>query len=82
MGVTVQLGRWLLVREVPDPSRKTQVWEVASHDWALLGMVKWYSRWRCYSFYPVRDTIYNAGCLRDIAAFCERETIARRKARR
>ena len=31
----------------------------------------WYASWRQYVFYPNPDTIFNKGCLRDIARFCE-----------
>ena len=48
--------------------RKTQVWRVhAIRNLALLGTIKWLGRWRQYTFYPEGDTIFNAGCLREIA---------------
>ncbi len=36
-----------------------------------LGIVKWFGPWRQYCFYPSDDTIFNAGCLKDIQDFIE-----------
>jgi hypothetical protein len=30
-----------------------------------------FPRWRCYVFEPAAGTVYSAGCMNDIAAFCE-----------
>jgi len=34
-----------------------------------LGLIQWYPQWRQYIFFPANDTIYSAGCLRDIDTF-------------
>jgi hypothetical protein len=34
-----------------------------------LGMVKWHGAWRCYSFFPESDTLYERKCLMEIAQF-------------
>jgi hypothetical protein len=50
--------------------RKTQVWNVrATRDYALLGTIKWFGRWRQYTFFPTEDTTFNPDCLRSIADF-------------
>lgn len=36
-----------------------------------LGEIRWYGPWRQYCFYPVHATIFNRGCLREIADRCE-----------
>lgn len=62
-------------RETPSASGKTSVWRVAARmDGAVLGEIKWFGRWRRYSFYPTGDAIFEQGCLRQIADFCERKT--------
>lgn len=67
--------------EETDPAPKTRRWTVWGRDnGALLGWVKWFGRWRCYTFWPAQDTTFNAGCLQDVAAFCLNET-ARHKYR-
>jgi hypothetical protein len=61
---------------------KTTVWDIVTKDGGVvLGSVKWFGRWRKYSFFPKPDTIYEATCLRDIVAFLDGEMIARRIAR-
>lgn len=49
---------------------KTSVWycrSEISND--LLGIVKWYSPWRQYCFYPEPNTIFNPSCHKDIDDF-------------
>lgn len=55
-----------------DPKRKTATWVVANGDY-ILGMVKWFAKWRKYAFYPRDDepTVYEQTCLREIAKFIE-----------
>jgi len=63
-------------------SGATSIWSVvAVADGALLGVVSWFGRWRCYAFSPRPDTVYERTCLRDIAAFCEQKTAEHRKAK-
>ncbi len=54
---------------------KTRIWAVLSKESGdALGLVQWFGRWRCYSFFPAKDTLFEQRCLRDIAAFCEEQT--------
>ena len=49
---------------------KTKVWQVLSaKNLTLLGTIKWFGRWRQYSFYPECRTIFNRDCLREITDF-------------
>lgn len=32
----------------------------------LLGTIKYFGRWRQYCFFPVKDTVFSAGCLVEI----------------
>ena len=52
-----------------NPKGTTCVWEVDSVDGVPLGHIQWKAHWRQYCFYPIEDTLYNAGCLNDIADF-------------
>jgi hypothetical protein len=64
------------------PKLKTRRWRVQSVIDALrknLGYVKWYGSWRCYVFFPFRDSFFEKQCLRDIAQFCEEQTELHRK---
>jgi hypothetical protein len=53
------------------PSGKTNVFEVQDRHLGTLGRVRWFGRWRQYVFYPERDCLFSAGCLRDLASFLE-----------
>jgi hypothetical protein len=35
----------------------------------VLGVVKWYSAWRQYCFFPTCPAVYNNSCLSDISDF-------------
>ncbi len=69
-------GRWITFWQLPKyPPRVTEIWEVRTTDGnQLLGEVRWFARWRRYSFFPQGGCVLEATCLRDIANFCERET--------
>lgn len=61
-------------------SGKTHIWEVSTtnntHD--SLGRIRYHGPWRCYAFYPFKETLYEKRCLRDIAQFLEEQTQALR----
>lgn len=66
---------WLSIGEgKPSASGKTLVWDVATTDGALLGVVKWHGPWRKYTFHPAYDTLFEEDCLREIAQFAEART--------
>ena len=35
----------------------------------ILGIIKWYSSWRQYCFFPESNTVFNKDCLSDIEDF-------------
>lgn len=37
----------------------------------MLGEIKWFGKWRCYSFFPVPERVFEKVCLREIATWCE-----------
>jgi hypothetical protein len=51
--------------------KKTRTWVCLTLNKNMLGIVKWYSPWRQYCYYPWDNTLYSAGCLRDIADFLD-----------
>jgi hypothetical protein len=61
-------------------SSKTKRWTVHSKmDTSWLGTVKWYSPWRKYCFFQNdQDCVFDPGCLREIADFMAKETVAHR----
>ena len=49
---------------------KTYSWLVrATQGGVVIGIIKWYSGWRTYAFFPKENTVYEDDCLIDIANF-------------
>ena len=48
---------------------KTSVWSCKTRDDTELGIVKWFSSWRQYCYFPICQAVYSAGCLDDISSF-------------
>lgn len=68
----------------PEPRKKTDSWDVLTihpNSETVLGVVRWYSPWRRYTFQPAADTIYDTKCLNKIANFCAEQTLKRKRAR-
>jgi len=60
----------LIERDVEKEKGKTCVWMVLSTGSnARLGEIKWFSRWRQYTFFPTPGTIFNTSCLQEIINF-------------
>jgi hypothetical protein len=55
------------------PSGLTKTWNVVSVT-THLGKVSWYAPWRKYCFTPEGNTVFDAMCLHEIAAFLVIET--------
>jgi hypothetical protein len=61
--------------EEPRPGRKTSVYEViAVRSGDVLGEIRWFGRWRQYTFWPTPGTTFNPSCLRAIASFAASQT--------
>jgi hypothetical protein len=58
----------------PSATGKTFTWIVEAKDGSAIGEVKWFGRWRKYSFYPASDCVFEQTCLREIAEFIEDRT--------
>jgi hypothetical protein len=62
---------------------KTSVWlckNIQSGD--VLGTVKYYPAWRQYCYFPQSCTVFNDGCLRDIADFLSQLDTDRKEKRK
>jgi len=69
--------KWIkIVEQNVLPDMKTKAWGVFTNDAIAdcLGMIRWYSKWRKYCFFPSDDTVFEQECLRDIASFIEEKT--------
>jgi hypothetical protein len=79
-----RMSKYLYFEESKLESRgkKTTVWYVRSVNHGdVLGRVRWFGRWRQYTFHPKELTTFNPGCMRDIADFCEEKTKEHRAAK-
>ena len=65
------VGKYLNAVDRPGtPGHKTKVWEIiGARGGMALGEVRWLGPWRQYVFSPGPDTLFNAGCLEDMAKF-------------
>lgn len=67
------------LNERASDSGKTSVWDVVTTDNDPIGEIRWFGRWRQYSFYAAPLTIFERSCLRTIADFCEDATRQHRR---
>lgn len=74
------MNAYLIFRPRPQQKgRKTDIVGVFSQSsGALLGTIRWFGRWRQYTFQPAPVTTFNPECLRVIAAKTEELTKAHR----
>lgn len=75
------MSKWIDFKEAPKPeTRKTNIYNVwTTGNGFLLGRVMWYSPWRCYSFFPEPNTVFEKTCLTDIHNFIKSLMDERRK---
>ena len=68
------------------PKPLTKTWDIVPihPPFDSLGSIRWHGPWRCYSYFPDRDRIIilEKKCLRDIADFCEQQTLEQRRIKR
>jgi len=77
------IGEFLYVVGYQAIGQKTKRWNVcSSKSDATLGTVKWFSRWRQYTFDPDLGTTFNSACLEDLVKFLTRVNDEHRAARR
>lgn len=75
-------SEYLLFFRLPKmPARKTYVWDVQSKSGSTLGQIAWFAPWRCFTFQPTPNTIFNVGCMNDLCTFIARVTIERKEER-
>ena len=58
--------------EIKEEKPKTKVWSCKNNKSRYeLGIVKWYSAWRRYCYFPTVQAVYSKGCLDDISTFID-----------
>lgn len=57
-----------LLKELP----KTSVYEIKNRLTGVpIATIRWHGPWRKYTLQPLSDTIWHAGCLREVAGFID-----------
>ena len=79
----VVLGKYMMAMPPSNSqSGKTKEWVIRNsrggefdfHGSIQLGEVRWLRRWRCYAFFPFLNTVFNAACMDELSAFCDKAT--------
>lgn len=60
---------------------KTDYYAVQTKSHEAIGVIKWYSRWRRYCFFPDEGTLYDSKCMKNIADFMQSIMDARKIAK-
>lgn len=74
---SVTKGAYIWFVKGENPGKKTNIYQVQSlvgQSFIVIGFIRWHGPWRKYCYFPQPETIYDKGCLRDIANFCDDET--------
>lgn len=65
--------------------KTTKIWTVSEGTncrGPALGQVRWFPRWRKYSFFPEAGKVFEETCMREIAYFFETATIRHKAAKK
>lgn len=65
---SLENGKYMGIKSMPTPpDRKTKIFSVFELKTGYqLGEIKWFPRWRCYSFYPAPNTVFDEECTKQI----------------
>lgn len=75
MAKRLRFIRAVQLADIIGPVPKTRIWRVRNMQSRIdLGRIRWFGRWRQYSFFPDDELVFEKTCLRTIADFCERAT--------
>lgn len=55
----------------PVSPRKTEIWGVYSIRGLPLGQIRWFGRWRQFTFWPEPSTVFNSECMNTIRMFTD-----------
>lgn len=73
-------AKWITFVQQPSTG-KTSIFKVIAKQGNIdLGTIKWFSRFRKYSFFPEAGTIYENDCLKDLSRFLDELALERRAA--
>lgn len=66
---------FVTLRGAPSDTGKTWVWSVENkRNQGLVGIIRWFGKWRKYALYPEPETVFEEVCLRELSDFIEART--------
>lgn len=68
-GMNVELykeTKYLAFVTAPQKGKTKIITIINKHHQDVIGEIKWHGNWRQYCFFPIGDTIWNRGCMKDI----------------
>lgn len=70
----INIGQYITAYDTTPEGKKTKVYYLCSeqNEFIQLGVIKWYSAWRQYCFFPENERVFNKTCLKDIMYFLEK----------
>jgi len=73
-------GKWISFY-LQSETEKTQKYYVVTKEYfpKKLGEIKWFGKWRQYSFFPEPNTVFEKQCMKDIISFIEDLMLKRKK---
>jgi hypothetical protein len=79
-GQVAYKDRWCQVMRTQRPARrKTDIFEVVTHDGLVLAEIRWYARWRKYALFTRSNTVWEEACLTEVSAWLIEETARHRQ---
>lgn len=63
------MGKWIEFKQIPFEGKTKKFGIITKETHECIGEIKWYGRWRKYSFFPEPNTVYETDCLTDIVNF-------------
>lgn len=75
------MSKWInFVKQEKAPERKTDIFNIETKDpnRFIIGKIQWYPAWRCYSFMPSPNCVFETQCLKDITVFIDNLMLQRK----
>ena len=65
----VKMSKYLEFELLEQKPKTKVIGVISKHHGDMIGIIKWFPRWRQYALYPGNGTVFNAECLNDIQSY-------------
>lgn len=65
------MSEYLEFKQIPFKGKTKKYHIISKSRGFVLGLISWYTQWRCYTFSPAYPTIWNKDCLKAIEDFLQ-----------